>query len=167
MDIKSMNSVVKNDEQDGLFDLFDTFLLYRPDVLYGEYEVKKYEEMRIDIIFQSIYGFEANEVGLYLENIDIILLINDIDNPLNIKEGMIIKYPYNIEDFIKFRYVEDKLSSSRRNVIPKLAVPNLSTKKDKDREKYQKSGYSLPPVVLETPKAPVRVDNGRIKMGGL
>lgn len=167
MNITSLNNLVTNEEQDGLFDLFDNFILYRTDVSMSEYVVKKFEEMRIDVIFQSMYGFEPNEVDLYLSDIDIILVINGIDNPLNIKEGMVLKYPSLVEDFEKFRYTEDKLNSSRRNVLPRLVVPNVSTKKDKDRENYKKSGYSLPPVVLETPKAPVRVDNGQIKMGGL
>lgn len=167
MDIFSITNKIKtNRDQDGLFDLFDSYILYRPDFPLFQYEVQEWDEMRIDLIFQNIYNLEPNEVGYYLGSIDVILFINFIDNPLNIKKGMIIKYPEftNIE---AYRYNEDSHSATKRKTKPLLAVPNVSTKKDSDREKYKKSNYSLPPVALENPKPPVRIEDGMFKVGGL
>jgi hypothetical protein len=49
----------------------------------------------------------------------------------------------------------------------KLSVPNKSTKKDTNREKYKENNYSLPPVVLSKPREPVRLENGKFSIGGL
>lgn len=167
MDIKSIHEqVLTNKDQNGLYDLFDMFIFMRPDIPLDEYEVKEYEEMRIDLVFQNIYIIEPNEIGIYLENIDVLLAINNIDNPLNIKRGMIIKYP-SFDNLGSFRYKNDDFSSIKKKTTPLLAVPNLSTKKDISREKYKEAGYSLPPVVLSTPKPPVKIENGKIKVGGL
>ena len=55
------------------------------DVQYATYKVQKGEEMRIDLVCESIYGSTSH--------IDIILNVNKISNPLNIKEGITIIYP--------------------------------------------------------------------------
>jgi hypothetical protein len=167
MDIYSIYKKIKTSKsQDGLYDLFDSYIFYRPDIPLYSYEVQQYDEMRIDLIFQNIYRLEPNEVGSYLENIDVLLFINFIDNPINIKRGTIIRYP-DLSELSSFRYNEDALSATKRTVKPLLAVPNVSTKKDSDREKYKKANYSLPPVALETPKSSVRIEDGVFKVGGL
>ncbi len=151
--------------QGGLYDLFEGFMLYRLDITLLETEVAEEEEMRIDLLFQRIYDLEPNVTDLYLKEIDIILFINHIDNPLNLKAGMIIKYP-ELSQTGNYRYVEDPNSRSR-NKTPILAVPNVSTKRDSDRENFKKNGYSLPPVAKPVPSPSVRLDDGKVKIGGL
>ena len=78
MKIYDIDTLEKDDS--GNYNL--TQLTYQSDfniVNYQQYEVQKGEEMRIDLVCQSIYGS--------LDYIDIILNANNIDNPLNIKEG--------------------------------------------------------------------------------
>jgi hypothetical protein len=48
-----------------------------------------------------------------------------------------------------------------------LAVPNKTTRKDKSRSEYLSSDYSLPPVVLDAPKEPVRIEDDNFSIGGL
>jgi len=140
--------------------------IYREDKISGEYKVKREHEMRVDLLFQDIYNLEPNEVGVYLENIDILLYINNIDNPLSIKEGMILKFP-NISNFGEFRISLSTLEEDKLSIREQIIVPNKSTRKDKDREKFKSNNYSLPPVVLETPRAPVRISNGKFSVGGI
>jgi len=172
MDIKSINEFVRFDSQDNLYNLIEPTLIYIDDVpgvdvTYKSFLVEDYHEMRIDLLFRDMYQLEPNEVGIYLGNIDIICFINDIDNPINIVRGMLLRYP-SLEDFDKFRInVDDDNFSKKEDVRSKLVVPNKSTKKDKSREKFKDSGYSLPPVVLEKPRPPVRIKNGRFSVGGL
>jgi hypothetical protein len=60
-----------------------------------EYKVVLEDEMRVDLFFKNIYGIESSVLHLYLHD-DIILYINNIDNPLSIKEGMLLRYPLEI-----------------------------------------------------------------------
>jgi hypothetical protein len=166
MDIYSLSKQISsNNDQDGLYDLFDSFIVYRTDIPLFDFEVQEFEEMRIDLIFQRMYDFEPNEVSVYLSDIDVLLFINQIDNPLNIKKGMILKYP-DFTQLSNYRYNEDR-DSRTKNRKPLLAVPNVSTKKDKSRESYKKNDYSLPPTALANPKQGVRSEDGIVKVGGL
>lgn len=165
MDIKSILDTKFSSDLD-LFDLAKPSFIYREDVRLNEYTVKSEHEMRIDLMFQDIYNLEPNEVGIYLENIDIICYLNNIDNPLNIKGGLIIRVP-SIDDFEKFRVNIDTLEEDKLSIKERLVVPNKTTRKDKDREKFKKSDFSLPPVVLDKPRPPVRISNGQFSIGGI
>ena len=166
MDIKVLNEFVRFDEDLDLFDITQSYLVLRNDVSFSEIEVEEWHEMRVDLLFRDMYNLEPFEVGLYLGNVDIILFVNNIDNPLNIKRGMTLRFPSSLEDFDKFRFTEDP-SSDRLSVKERLVVPNKSTKKDKSREKFKENGFSLPPTVLEKPRPPVRIENGQFSIGGL
>jgi hypothetical protein len=172
MDIISINQSIRFDDDLDLFDLFKPTLIYLDDVPgteidYKSFVVEEYHEMRIDLLFRDMYGFEPSEVGVYLGNIDIICFINDIDNPLNIKRGMVLRYP-PMEDFDKFRFNDDRDNFGKKeDVKSRLVVPNKSTRKDKSREKFKEAGFSLPPVVLDKPRPPVRIKNGKFSIGGL
>ncbi len=172
MDIKSINEFIKFDRDLDIYNLIEPTLIYilnvpRGEVIYKNFTVEEQHEMRIDIIFRDMYDLEPNEVGIYLNNIDIILFINNIDNPLNIKRGMNLIYP-NIEDFDKFRFNESSdLFTKKQDIKSRLVVPNKSTRVDKNRKKFNDNGFSLPPVVLSNPRPPVRIENGRFSVGGL
>lgn len=167
MDIKSIYKYIQYDEDLELFDLTQPTFIYRTDVVMREYEVTRYTEMRIDLILQEMYNLESNEVGLYLENVDVLLYVNNIDNAINIKEGMILEFPAKLEYFEEFRYDISNLESDKLTKRNKLLVPNKTTKKDKNREQYKEDNYLLPPVVLNTPKEPVRIENGKFSVGGV
>jgi hypothetical protein len=172
MDIKSLNEYIKPTDVNGsLNNLFRPVLL-RPDIKkfsdIGSYEVKQEEEMRIDLILQNIYEIPSNQIFNYLEQIDVLLALNNIDNPLNIRRGMVIYYPLEIGKLDDFRNNQtENQDLIKSSVAKKLSVPNKTTRKDKSRSAYLESGYSLPPVVQEIPKPPVRIDNDRFSIGGL
>ena len=165
MDIKSMREYVRFNNDLDLYDFINPTFRFDDTVKLNEIKVERWHEMRIDLLFQSMYELEP-VVGFYLENIDVILFINEIDNALNIKEGMIIRYP-SLDQIDNFRFIEDNLSRSKTSAKERLVVPNKSTRKDSTREKFKENGYSLPPVVLDVPRAPVRIENGQFSVGGL
>lgn len=152
MNIYDIDKLKKN--PDGSYDLTQLTFNSRSDVEFFSYTVQSGEEMRMDLVCQSIYGD--------VEFIDVIMHINNIDNPLNIKEGTTIKYPPS-NKLQLFRIEEEK----KDDVQKKLANPNKSTRKDNNRKKYIEQGYSLPPVVLEKPVDPVRVTDDGISIGGV
>jgi phage pi2 protein 07 len=170
MDIKSLNEYLRIDENNSLYNFFRPVIL-RPSVKNDllKHEVNQSEEMRIDLIFQNIYDLTPQEVGLYLEQIDVLLGLNNIDNPINIRKGSIIYYPEEVGDLDRLRIDRDENRDIiKSSVGKKLAVPNKSTRKDTSRSKYTENGFSLPPVVQETPKPPVKIENGnRFSVGGL
>ena len=129
------------------------------------YEVQKGEDMRIDLVIKSIYGEDS---GDYYKDCDIILYINNIDNPLNIREGMKLLYPPS-STFDSFRYVEDLTPARKRNVSVKerLGVLNKTTRKDEKRKKFLESNYSLPPTVLKESRPGVVVTANEILVGGI
>lgn len=134
---------------------------YTTSVNFYEYTVQRGEEMRLDLIMQSIYtGAET------YKDADIILYINDIDNPLNIKEGQIIKYVV-IDDLVKFRYTELGGTAKGNSVKQSLAIPSKTTRTDKNRTKFLESDYTLPPVLLSKSSPSVKIDSKNIIVGGL
>lgn len=159
MDIKSLTEL-KAPTNTSLYDLFNPQIIksFISDI--NVYTVQKEEDMRIDLVILSIY-----EDPSALEHIDIICFINDIDNPLNIFTGQKISYP-PLAQLDSYRIISNPTNSSSQ-VKNRLSIPNKTTRKDNSRSKYIENGYSLPPVVLNTPQAPVRLDDDNILVGGV
>jgi hypothetical protein len=167
MDFRVLTEFTEFDVELDLFDLARPSFILRTDVDLAVIKVERKHEMRPDLLFQDMYeNLDERQVRAFLENIDIILFLNNIDNPLNIKEGMILAYPTSIEDFKKYRFKEAP-EDNKISVKERLVVPNKSTKKDKNREKFKENGFSLPPTVLDKPRPPVRIENGQFSIGGL
>lgn len=160
MDIVSL-SQLKYGQISKSFSILEPKLAYISTDILDYYIVQKGEEMRIDLVMMSIY-----EDSSTLKDIDVILFVNNIDNPLNICVDDVIYYP-PYESLSSYRYIIETSSRAGESVRAKLATPNKTTVKDPARKKFVDNGYSLPPVVLDEAKAPVRLENGKIVMGGL
>lgn len=129
---------------------------------FDEYEVQPGEDMRIDLVMQSIYGEETYSY----KDIDVILYINNIDNPLNIRKGMIILYPPE-GNLSAFRYEEVEASKVSKSVQSRLGVLNQTTRRDEKRKKFLDAEYSLPPVVLRESRPGVIITPTEILIGGV
>lgn len=159
-DVKSLETIkfIK-----GKWIIEDPAFRYMKEVEMDRYLVQKGEDMRVDLVMQSIYG------DYNLKDVDVLLFVNNIDNPLNIREGMVLLYPDRGE-IDHFRYEEslsNSSSASAKEVRNKLAKLNKSTRKDEKRKKFLESDYSLPPFVLKDPKPAITVEGNNIKIGGL
>lgn len=126
------------------------------------YQVQKGEDMRIDLVMNSIYEDDQD----LQKNCDIILYLNGIDNPLNIREGMILYYP-SAEAFEEIRYEELESNYVTKSVKERLGVPNKTTRKDNNRKKFLEADYSLPPVVLKESRPGVVITSSQILVGGI
>ncbi len=162
MNIKSLENI-KYDEVSKTYNIQDPSLFNNLSVELFEYEVQMGETMRPDLIMKSIY---RNNIDI-LENWDVILHINGIENPLNVKEGMTLFYP-NSSELDKFRYVikGGELSNNEETTGEEISKVDKSTRKDKKREKFIKGNYQLPPVATDKPKPSVRIEGGDITIGG-
>ena len=136
-----------------------SFKFYSGDL--ESYVVQRGEDMRIDLVMKSIYDDIYN-----FSDLDVILYINGIDNPLNIREGMVLYYPPS-ESFEEYRYYESERASGGRSVRQTLGVLNKTTRVDEKRKKFLDSNYSLPPVVLRESAPAVTMDGTSIRIGGL
>jgi hypothetical protein len=168
MDMYSLYKQVKFDTTQNLYNLFDpTFRFDSTGIEMGSYTITREDEMRIDLIYQNMY--QISSITMDYENIDVILYINNILNPLNLKQGMVLIYPQSLENISLFRYTPTSTVAST-DVIRQLGtlnVPNKTTRQDPSRQNFVESDYSLPPVVLDTPREPVRIENGMFSIGGL
>jgi len=126
-----------------------------------EYVVQKGEDMRIDLVMQSIYDDVYS-----IPHSDVILYINGIDNPLSIREGMTIYYP-ELDALSEYRYEEEINHSITKNIKERLGYPNKTTRKDSNRKKFLDANYSLPPTVLKESRPGVVVTPTQILVGGL
>ena len=162
MNIKSLENI-KFDSVSKTYNIQDPSLFNNLSVELFTYEVQMGETMRPDLIMKSIY---RNNIDI-LENWDVILHINGIENPINVKEGMTLFYP-NSSELDKFRYVirGGELSNDEETTAEEISKVDKSTRKDKKREKFVKGDYKLPPVVTDKPKPSVRVEGGNITIGG-
>lgn len=153
MVLYDINRLVRDIRQDNLYDLFEPTFKSRNGFQMQTYLVTKSDEMRIDVIANEIYG-TPNEA-------DVLLSINGIDNPLNIKEGDTIMY-VNYDTLQEYRVetIDNKEASN------KLLNANKSTRKDPNRKNYVESGLVLTPTVQEVPQPPVRIENTQIVIGG-
>ena len=153
MKIADIDKLKRNEENENLFNLTTiTFQATFQGVNYNLYRVKKGEEMRIDLVCNSIYG--------NINHIDIILSVNNISNPLNIKEGTTIIYP-NIDQIEKLRPQEVAVENTQKL----LANKDKSTKVDPSRQAYVEQNFNLPPTVMDTPTQQKKVAGNNIRVG--
>ncbi len=161
MNITSIDNL--KDDGTSYWNLFSPDIMRNPIPDLYEYTVQKYEEMRIDSVMLSIYP----DYNAVLSDVDVILYINGIDNPLNIVEGMTIKYPiFDMLDTFRVFMIDSKAGKNIRNTLA-VANPNKSTRKDGARQKFVENNFLLPPVVLGATRDPVRTGEGTILIGGM
>ena len=134
------------------YDLTETTFQSRISIGYNYYDVTRDDEMRIDLICNKLYN--------NTDYIDILLNVNEIDNPMNIKEGDVLKYP-SIDDIELFRVRKES-----KSLVSQLLTKSKSPKKDESRKKYIADSFSLPPTVLPNPIEPVQQSGDNLVIGG-
>ena len=155
MEFKNLTNI-KRENQDELYDLTRSSFSYNKDILdrnSNVYIVEKFDEMRLDNICRNIYGST--------DYVDFLCDLNNITNPLLIKEGMEIIYvPENlIPAFRPERSNEEKVRNKINNKRKK-------TKIDPNRKKHQEEkSQSLPPTITKKDYNPIKYKDGKIRIG--
>lgn len=153
MKLYDLDKLIRDSKQNGLYNLFEPTFIGVVGINLKTHVVSSEQEMRMDLVCKEVYGS--------VDHVDLLLHVNDIDNPLNIMEDDILVYPsVTAESEYRVSIVDN--SDNRA----KLLNPNKSTKKDDNRRKYVEENYSLPPTFLQTPTAAVKIENGQIVIGG-
>lgn len=128
-----------------LYDLFQMTYTYNKSDIEYTYIVEREFESRIDLICNKIYS--------NVDKIDFILNYNKIDNPLNIKEGDIIKY------IDIFKIDNSKVFNNLSNNIT-YTISNNNSIIDTNRKEYIDRISS--PTYNKTSQKPVYSENGKI-----
>ena len=152
MKLFDIDILQKDPNQNDLYDFTQiTFKMIDGLPIYT-YVVEPFEEMRIDNISQKLY--------FSTEYVDFLLSFNDIDNPLNIKEGDIINY-VDLNNVELFRVVPEKPKVLQKSLLN----PNKQTRKDSNRQAYLEENLTLPPTLLEVPVESVQIQGNNILIG--
>jgi len=152
MKLYDIENLSRDPNQDDLYNLFNKTYIDYPAAQSTNYVVDQDEEMRMDLISFRIYGS--------VDYVDFLCNFNQIDNPLNIMPGDIIKY-VELTDVTSFNNKDTNVEEVRKGLLNS----NKSTRKDPNRKQFVEQGYSLPPNFLETPQAPVRLDGNVLVIG--
>jgi hypothetical protein len=159
MDIEYFN-LVKYSKVLGRYALETPSHVYE-NLILEEYIVKEHEEMRFDLIIESMY-----ETKLYYEYLDIILYINNIDNPLNVQSGQKILYPPK-DDLDSYRMVIQKteiLGDNNKNMNGNHTKVN---RVDQNRADFISNNYTLNPVQSVDNQSSVKLVNNSVIISGL
>jgi hypothetical protein len=106
------------------------------------------------------------ESTLYYEYLDVILYINDIDNPLNVLPGKKILYPSK-EDLDSYRMIIQKteiLGDNNKNMNGNHTKVN---RVDKNRADFINNNYTLNPVQSPDNQGSVKMINNSVVISGL
>lgn len=152
MKLYDLDKLIRDTKQDNLYNFFDPTFKMNIGINLREHIVAPEEEMRIDLVCNNIYNS--------IEQVDFLLDLNDIDNPLNIMEGDQILYA-SVTAIPEYRVK----TIDNNNARAKLLDANKSSRKDDNRKKYLDESYVLPPTFVETPEAPVKILNNQIVIG--
>lgn len=152
MKLYDLDKLIRDPKQDNLYNLFDPTFKLNLGYNLREFIVGPEQEMRIDLVCQEIYKS--------VDQVDFLCDLNNIDNPLNIKEGDSILYA-NYDAISNFRVTIVDNNESRA----KLLNVNKSSKKDVNRQKYVEQNFALPPNMKQVPDSAVKIENGQIVIG--
>lgn len=151
MVLYDIDNLEKNDGSGDFYDLFEIFFKKKEDINFGVYVVQRGEEMRMDLVSQSIYNSS--------KHVDFLCNLNRILNPLNIKIGTTLVY---VEESI---IEEFRVKRKNENVQQAIAKSNRGNKQDISRQEYVENNFALPPNVLERPSEQVLIKGSVIRLG--
>lgn len=148
MDLFDISTLQRDANQSNLYDLTaPTFTFQNPATL--EYTVLPEEEMRMDLISNTIYGTD--------NYVDLLMNLNGLDNPLNVMSGD--KLLFISLDQLNSYQETPSINTQQRNT---LLNSNKQTSTSSTRQAYTTNNYSLPPTFLQTPASPIVISNGNI-----
>lgn len=140
---------LRKDSRTNLFDLSKAVFVFDETVPLFPYFVEREAEMRMDIISDNLY--ETTDYVAFL------CRLNNIVNPLNIKENTLLVYP-NRGDILRFKPEEVEFIEEVKEAFLNI---NKNKRVDKNREKYLNSENDiiLPPNFNQTNSSNIELDD--------
>lgn len=157
MNFTSIDKLERDRKQEGLYDLYVTFFNNNKQILVFGYKVQRGESMRIDSICNKIYK-SLNHVSFLMD-------LNNIQNPLTIKEGDLLLYVKE-DDIINFAAPLEEGAKIRDKIVNKV-ISDKKQQIDKTRQNYIKTRKpvdALPPNVKQQEGSSLTVENGVVKV---
>ena len=150
MEYSDLNSLKRDSEQNGLYDLFTTTFVNNIKVEVFGHVVSKEEEMRPDLISKAIYK--------RMDHVSFLCDLNNVKNPLSVKAGDIWLY-VNEDQITLFKPTEAVKDNVRQELINK----NKGAKKDPKRDTTPKK-EPLPPTIKKETTPNVTVDDQKAEI---
>lgn len=143
------NKIKRDNNQDGLFNLFQKNMVYSDNIRLKIYLVPREYEMRLDLISNHIYGSPD-----YIEEL---MVINNIINPYSIKEGQEILFCSQGD--LSSLYVKDELlgNEDQKKKLIQSSQPNREKKKLNDNQ-------NLPPTIKPQGLEQIKIDKNTKKV---
>jgi len=152
MNINDLNLLKRDPNQGDLYDLTQNNLKFVPNLQGSYFVLSDEEEMRVDLVSYAIYDD--------VDNVDYILSLNDIDNPLNLMSGDYIKW-INPTQLNAIEINVSKVDTVSLGLIN----TNKKTQVDPARQAYVSNGYSFPPTFNEAGGPPAAISGNTIILG--
>jgi len=154
----TLEKLERDPDQGGLYNLYATVFVYNKKVLLYGYKVQRGEAMRIDNICNKIYN-NTNHQSFLMD-------INNIQNPMTIKEGDLLLYVE--EDDIPSFKAPKELGPKLRNEVINKAITDKKKQIDGARQDYLKKRQEVDPLpanIKQTPESAINVgDDGVVKI---
>lgn len=148
MKLHDITSLKRNQSQSDLYDLSEPTFNFT-STRYFERTILPEEEMRIDLVSYNLYGST--------DYADILLRVNEIINPLNIKSGDVIIYP-DASSLLSFRVTPPNPAAERSTLLNSTRA-NI---KDPRRTQFLENNIRTAPTVLQVPQSPIQINNDSI-----
>lgn len=150
MEFYDIDKLIRDENQDNLYNLFSRTFTYKNLVSNKVTNVSEEQMMRLDLICQNVYANDSY--------VDILCSVNNIDNPLNIMEGDRIFCP-DSELITSYRLDEVGIS----NTPMEINKADKSSFNDPNRKKYVTENFNITPTSTVEPQDPVKfTDDGII-----
>jgi hypothetical protein len=152
MNIYALDTLKKDPSNNLYYDLTVSTFMYQKNYRLFVHTVEPHEEMRIDLICKAIYNNTTN--------VDVILDLNNIIMPLNIRAGDNLFY-LDANDISFFRPVIKNLS----DIKAQLANTNKRKRVDLNRIQANNQNITLAPNVNTSEIDQVRIVDTNIVIG--
>ena len=156
MELIDLKNTLKRDNPNELYDISKLSFSYRRDLLSANFQiyiVSEFEEMRMDIICDSIYK--------KTDYVDFLCNLNNIFNPLSVKSGDEILY---VDENLIPQFRPER--SENDDIRKQISNKRKQSKVDPVRTKFKEDKVdSLPPTITKKDYNPVKYKDGKISIG--
>lgn len=154
--IYSLENLSRDKNQSNYYDLFvQHYVTLAIDIQLRLYIVDRSRAMRLDLVCTDLYS--------NIQNLQMLMFINNIDNPFGINEGDVIFW-IESKDLSKVKVIDPKIIDDGRDDLINAFKASIS---DPARVNYLKNRGTdkLPPNIIASSAPKIIIDNNKIIIG--